>query len=183
MANTIFRGFLFLTFILSIGAQAVEIPDVHSGIEFDPDSNLIFIFSNGDTLHLYTEAPAFSRDMFTGGISGTEVGVSFDFGDPDFKGRLHYGFIDIRDGNHIFYPTYYKRTSSIDSGRAEIDILNKMRNKYDMIGWQKSGKIRLGYRVIDHKGKIMYDGRIQLRGFGPFVVDTSLIEGPLIKLQ
>jgi hypothetical protein len=51
-----------------------------------------------------------------------------------------------------------------------------------MINWQEKGKGTLGYRVINEKGRIIYDGTIGFKGTGPFKVDDTIIEGPFVNL-
>ncbi len=96
------------------------------------------------------------------------------------QGTLYYGFIHLKDGLYP-YPVFYKRTANIADGKAQVNI-SKLDGRYDMIGWEKSGKGVLGYRILNKKGTIIYDGKISFRGTGPFTVGSSIVEGPFVQL-
>jgi len=51
-----------------------------------------------------------------------------------------------------------------------------------MIGWGKSGKGTLGYRIIESGGNMLYDGVVSFSGKGPFKVAETIIEGPFVNL-
>jgi 3',5'-cyclic AMP phosphodiesterase CpdA len=51
-----------------------------------------------------------------------------------------------------------------------------------MVGWGKTGKGTLGYRLISNTGRILFDGHISFKGTGPFEVDDTIIEGPFVNL-
>jgi hypothetical protein len=114
--------------------------------------------------------------------TGTENGISFNFNDSAFNGKIYYGFIP--DPGEAIHPqvVFFKRSVKIEDGIAEIDIKNNMAGKYDFVDWQNTGRIRFGYRIASDDGQILYDGKIRLGGTGPFYVDTSIIEGPFINL-
>jgi len=61
----------------------------------------------------------------------------------------------------------FKKSSKIIEGKAEIDI-SILKGKYDIAGWEKNGKAKIGYRIADSYGKIIYDGIINIKGKGPF---------------
>jgi hypothetical protein len=163
-------------------AQGQAIPDVHSGLEFSEQGELVYVDREGNRLNLYSEWDGYTLDKLRSQPVGTENGVRFDFQQPLLEGKLYYGFIPEPGEVKHAYPIFFNRTAEIESGVAEIDIKGRMAGKYDFVDWQKTGLIRLGYRVVDGNGQLIYDGKIRLRGAGPFVVDTSITEGPLINL-
>ena len=97
-----------------------------------------------------------------------------------FDGVLYYGFIKPGDGKYP-QPVFFKKAAVIQDGKALIKI-SRMRGKYDMIGWEKSGFGTIGYRIIAPTGRMLYDGKISFRGKGPFRVGSSIVEGPFINI-
>ena len=163
----------------SVPAQ--DMPASYSNLGYDEQGRLYLQVS--DTLRLYADT---SRAWLTlnnlkGHPQGTDRGIAFDFNKDDFRGKLYYGFIPYNDAKFP-QPVFFKRAAKIEKGRAEIIILKKMSGKYDMIGWEKSGRGTLGYRVVDSKGNFLYDGVVSFKGTGPFEIDDSIIEGPFVNL-
>ncbi len=113
-------------------------------------------------------------------VSAWEKGVELDFGDPAIEGTLYYGLID--ETSRYKLPVLSKRTAKIKKGKAQIN-LTKLTGKYDFTGWEKTGKIRLGYRIIDKKGRIIADNRLNvLYENGKFLPSVSMIEGPFLSM-
>ncbi len=115
-----------------------------------------------------------------GNPAGNDQGLSFDFQDSLLNGNLYYGFIPYEDSKHP-QPVYFRSPAKIEGGKARVSIVN-LAGKYDMIGWQEKGKGTLGYRVVDDKGNMIYNGIISFKGTGPFEIDNTIIEGPFVNL-
>lgn len=165
----------------SLAAQkSIDIPAVYSNIAQDKKGLYLKMEDGRKLYELAPDAHGLSLDAFEGQVQGTQEGLAFDFGRVVPSGTIYYGFIAKGDSKHPM-PVYYKRTARIEKGRAEIPIAN-LTGKYDMIGWQKAGKGRMGYRVMDEKGRLLYDGRVDFVGRGPFEVAPSLVEGPVVDL-
>lgn len=176
--------FLLLSgFCLHVGifsalfAQSAKVPAVHSNIE-----------SGGELLEinlqntLYKELPAdqtIGLSNFVNCAKGTKDGLSFNFNLPWLEGTLYYGFIPYGDSKHP-QPVFFKRDAVISGGKAEMNIKDEMKGRYDMIGWAESGKGTLGYRVMNQHGLILYEGRVSFTGTGPFKVDVTVVEGPFV---
>ena len=114
-------------------------------------------------------------------VSGTHTGLFFDFKDESLNGKLIYGFIPMGDSKHP-HPVYFRIPAKIMQGKVAINIAQVLKGTYDMIGWEKSGKGTMGYRVVNEDGRILYDGKVSFKGTGPFEVDVTLVEGPFINL-
>ena len=166
---------------LSAQKSEVEIPEVYSHIKKDK-KELYLEMEDGRKLHEKTpDANGLTLEAMLGNIRGTEVGLRLDFGKVVPRGTVYYGFIPKGDSRHPL-PVYFKRTAEIKDGRADLPI-SQLRGKYDMIGWEHSGKGRMGYRVMNAEGQLLYDGRVDFRGRGPFEVAPSLVEGPVVDLM
>src|SRR5690606_37925878 len=52
----------------------------------------------------------------------------------------------------------------------------------DMVNWEKSGRGTLGYRIENHEGLLIYDGKVRF-GYndGKFEVHPTLVEGPFVN--
>ncbi|MEN8221086.1 MAG: fibronectin type III domain-containing protein [Pseudomonadota bacterium] len=155
-------------------SHAIDIPAVHPNIV---EINGRLVFAIGLSKPVKTE---YTLKQLVGNPISTNSGIQFNFG--KLNGKLYYGFINPGDG-HYPQPVFYKRASDIKKGQAHIDILNNLGGKYDMIAWKKTGRGTLGYRVVNKKGTILYDGKLAFTGKGPFQINAaSIIEGPFINL-
>jgi len=157
------------------------LPGGHPHLDRDPHGRLRLIHASGDTLREAVRAPDYSLRQMRILPRGTADGVRFDFGDSSFAGRLYYGLIPDQDAVDHRYPLYGRHVAAIEAGRAEADVRGRLAGKYDVVDWEEEGRLRLGYRVVSHEGDLIYDGRITLKGTGPFRVDTCLVEGPLLS--
>ncbi len=110
---------------------------------------------------------------------GAPEGLLFDFHNPDFSGVMYYGLYSSLPQRYA-YPVFFKKTAPIRQGKAFVN-LKQLAGRYDIAGWEKSGHLKLGYRIVNEKGVILYDGRINVKGKGPFAPDVTLEEGPLVN--
>lgn len=115
-----------------------------------------------------------------GNPQGDQDGIVFDFQDSTLNGNLYYGFIPFGDSKHPL-PVYFRSPEKIEAGKVNVSI-RELGGRYDMIGWEESGKGTLGYRIADDKGTMIYDGIIGFKGKGPFEIDDTIIEGPFVNL-
>jgi len=163
------------------GEDTLAIPAVHDRISRDSGGRLIYAGPEGDTLYADTGTARYTLSMFRRLPIGTESGVRFDFDDTAFSGRMYYGLMHGPAEVRHVYPMY-RRSVAIERGVADIDIAGKLDRVYDFTGWQLSRTVRLGYRVINDRGQMLYDGKILLAGTGPFTVVPSIVEGPFVNL-
>ncbi len=159
---------------------AQQIPASYSAIKLI-DGQIWLIDAQRRPVKLHSSAPRYTLEQLQGNPAGTDKGIAFDFRIPDLQGSLYYGFINFTDARHPL-PVYFKRVAKIENGKTQINIKDKMSGKYDMIGWEKSARGTLGFRVVDQRGNMLYDGRVSFTGTGPFAVAPSIIEGPFVNL-
>ena len=153
-----------------------DIPAVHSHLGKD-DKGVYFETEEGGRIYSQKEE-GLSLERFVRAPYGTKDGIAFDMGDG-LDGTLYYGFVSEQGKYH--FPVYFKQSSRISDGKASIDILNEMSGKYDMIGWEKDGKGTLGYRVVNERGRMLYQGRIAFSGKGPFECRPTIVHGPSVN--
>lgn len=199
------RSFVFYLsalFLVSVSnliyAQKKNIPTVHTNIHYD--NNGYYLDLKGKKLYAKPDNSGFTPEMFSNFIKGTQEGLRFDFRVKSLNGTLFYGFIPTEDSKYP-HPVYFSNTAEIIEGIAEVNI-KEMKGRYDMIGWEKSKVGILGYRVMSTTNNILYDGKINFDAtnflntdgkyheinYGqkvyakvePFIVDFSIIEGPLV---
>lgn len=164
----------------AIQKYGYKVPAVYSGIMPDDSGRLYFVsVKSGDTAWMVEKSVFYTLDNIRIDPTGTEKGLFFNFKDKTFFGTLYYGLYAKSNAKYP-QPVYFNRNSKIIEGKAEIDI-SIMKEKYDIAGWGESGKARIGYRISDNYGKIIYDGIINIKGKGPFEVDMSVIAGPYIN--
>ena len=154
------------------------VPEVHSNLEHD--ENGFYIPKNDRKIYELIETAEYTLEQVKGSPVGTATGIDFNF-QGLLNGTLYYGFVPYGDSKHP-HPVYFGRFMEIDSGRASINIAQSLRGRYDMIGWEKSGRGTLGYRVVNESGNFLYDGLVSFEGTGPFTIDITMIEGPFINL-
>lgn len=155
------------------------IPAIYSSIHSDSTGKL-FLYKNGQKIYACTKKPKYTLKSIKGNPSGQDSCISFDFNNPEFSGSICYGFIHPQDSKHP-QPVYFYKRSVIENGTTTIKIKNVLGGKFDMIGWEETGKGTLGYRIINNKGLMIYDGIISFSGKGPFIIDTTIIEGPFVN--
>jgi len=157
-----------------------KVPAVYSGILPNSIGDLFFVsVKTGDTSWMTEKQTFYTISNIRIEPKGTTTGLFFNFNNNEFFGTIYYGLYPNNSAKYP-QPIYFKRNTKIIEGKAEIDI-SALSDKYDIAGWEKSGKARVGYRIIDNYGKIIYDGAINIKGKGPFEVDMSIIAGPYIN--
>lgn len=176
------KKILLLTTVLIIIPFALfsqgYVPRIHSNIGTEAGK---LIIRDSATVYYLQEAKAkYTLEQALGNPRGDNKGIAFYFG-KDFKGWLYYGFIPYGDSKHPM-PVYFKKAADIIDGVALINIKENLSGKYDMIGWEESGKGTIGYRLVNELGDILYDGKVSFTGKGPFKVAPTVIQGPFINL-
>lgn len=167
-----------LFFLAAINLSGQKTPAVYSNIEFNENGNLVYKYR--DTTYTgIIHAPVYTIDDFTENITGSETGLAIQFKKSDFNGKLYYGLIHYNDSKHPL-PVYFRSFLAIENGYVHIDIKNQLGGRYDMVGWEKSGKGVIGYRIVDNEGNMIYHGRIAFKGTGPFTPSNVIIEGPFV---
>ncbi len=113
---------------------------------------------------------------------GLKNSIAFDFNSKRLNGKLYYGLIP--SDTKYPQPVFFKVSSKIKKGKAKINLMPLLTGKYDFINWQKTGIGKLGYRVVNEKGDIIYDGRLNFTfdfKTKVFKVVASIIEGPFVN--
>ncbi len=172
---------VLLTLLIVIsGLGAQEVPGVHSHMGFEAD-RLFIEKPRGERVYARDDEPRYTLQSLKGHPAGADEGILFDFKDRSLQGTLYYGFVNYEDARFA-QPVFFKRTSPIEDGHASIKIRDNLSGKYDMIGWQASGKGTIGYRVVDKTGQFLYEGRIRFKDQGDegFEIDDTIVEGPFV---
>ena len=171
-----------LILILSLTAfhsDALEIPVIHPNL-IEEDGNLFFVEEN-KKYPLKPVNTKFSPEQLVGHPKGSQEGIQFNFG--NLNGTLYYGFIKPKDGRYP-QPVFYQSSSSINKGKANINISSNLSGRYDMINWKENQVGTIGYRVAASNGTLLYDGKLAFTGNGPFQVNpASIIEGPFVNFS
>lgn len=168
-----------LLFILAIPIKAQDVPDVYENIKSNKTGVYLIIGKRGLYANPTNDLFLF-KDLYSN-IKGNSKGLSFDFKYPELNGTLYFGFINYKDGRFP-QPVYFKKSIPILKGKTNIPIADKLSGKYDMIGWEKSGKGVIGYRIMDENGTILYDGKTAFTYNGSqFKTVPMVIEGPFVN--
>ncbi|WP_281560252.1 metallophosphoesterase [Thalassomonas sp. RHCl1] len=158
------------------------IPKIFShAIKYQERQLVLHDEEKGLTYPLREEKPAYLLAQFTRAISGNKQGLTFDFtaGDNTVNGTLYFGLIDTKNSRYPL-PVYFKKTAEIIDGKAEVN-LKQLSGKYDATGWRKSGQGELGYRVVNNRGQMIFDGQVSfLYQGGEFRESLGFIQTPSI---
>ena len=171
---------LMTIFMISVASNAqnkTDIPAVYHNLFFDSNSKLYFLNENGEKVYEKEYKDHYNYNTIFGNPTGTDKGVAFDFG--NLNGTLIYGLIPKNDSKYP-QPVFLSRPVKIKNGKAEVNIIKRLSGIFDMVSWEKSGYLSLGYRVMNSKGEIAVDSKINLEGKGPFKVIPTIVDGPFI---
>jgi hypothetical protein len=172
--------FVFVSVTLFGQEKAVEVPFSYTRIIRD-GNKLFFKDPKTGKQDPQKTAKPFERIQNLASLPvGTKTGIAFDFHNPSFSGKLYYGLYSTLPQKYA-YPVYFKRVAKIKNGKAEIN-LQQLAGKYDIADWEKTGQMKLGYRIVNNKGVILYDGRVNITGKGPFSPAVTITEGPLVNM-
>jgi hypothetical protein len=169
--------FIFLLFFCAVFSQNT-VPKSYSNLFYD-ESGKLYFNKNGTKLYAVPPDTLYTLSKMKGNPKGTPYGIFFNFKDSTLNGTLYFGFYNT--DSKYSQPTYFKINSPIIRGKGFVEIKNSMKGCYDMIGWQKKGKGTIGYRIVDDKGRFIYDGKISFLYNKVFQIDTCIISGPFIN--
>jgi len=165
--------------LLVLPLKAQEIPATYSNI--GSDENGIYLQLENKRVYAVPAGDNFRFSDLYSNIIGTEQGLDLNFKFPELNGTLYFGFINYKDGSFP-QPVYFRESASIINGKAHIPIKEKLSGKFDMIGWEKSGRGILGYRIVNKDGTILYDGKAAFTNKDNlFTSAPTVIEGPFIN--
>lgn len=173
---------IIVFFSFNLTAQEIKVPKVHSNIEYRNGKLQFHDKTQKEWIDEVVKTPKFSYSKIVKDPIGTETGIRFDFQDTSFNGVINYGLIKL-EGIDFPQPVFFKKKSNIIKGKAKINILKALSGKYDFVNWNETGRLILGYRIINENGSFIYDGKINLLGKGPFNTDITILEGPFVTLQ
>ncbi len=172
---------LIAYFYLPVQSQNKQsIPAILNNIEYDDAGNLIHVSpKTGAISPMVSKNTFLTTDNILINPTGTEDGISFDFKKADFRGTIYYGMY-AKDGGKFPQPVFFKTPAKIVKGKADIN-LRALAGKYDIARYETTNKMKLGYRIVNSNGSIICDGKINIKGKGPFTVDVSIVEGPFVN--
>ena len=157
-----------------------DVPAIYHNILIE--SGQPVVVSGNKTLRLDPKAarPDYTVRMLKGAPKGTESGFVFTFTDVEASETLAGGslFYSLWDPQESRYPMpHYRFAAPIDErSQARVNMSN-LTGRYDLSGWETSGKGILYYRVTNAKGAIAYEGKVFFTS-KPFKVGASITAGP-----
>jgi 3',5'-cyclic AMP phosphodiesterase CpdA len=157
-----------------------QIPLVYTSIIENEQGKLIFIpITHGKEAPLVEEQTFFVLNNIRFIPSGSQTGLIFDFKNDSFNGTIYYGMF-ANESHKYPQEVYFRKSAWIRNGKAEIDI-SQLSGKYDIANLEETGKAKIGYRIVNTFGKIIYNGQLNIEGNGPFTPGLSIVEGPFIN--
>jgi hypothetical protein len=151
---------------------------LHPQLKENAAGKLYFDVAGEHYNEVFNAAP-FTLQNLQGNPQGTDSGILLDFGNNLGEGTLYYGLIPYGETQHP-QPVFFKSGLPIKNGKVHLPIRYNLEGKYDMVGWEQSGFGLMGFRVVNADGAILYDGRVQFQGTGPFSIGPTITEGPFI---
>lgn len=157
-----------------------KIPSVYKNIRINKEGKYYVKDNDGNIYTAKSGNKKINLTNMKGNPKGYENGIKFDFNNKNLSGKLFYGFINYTDSKHPT-PVYFKKNAVIENGKSEINI-ETTKGIYDMIAWEKNKKGTLGYRVMNNKGMLLYDGIISFKYANKkFKIAPTIIEGPFVS--
>lgn len=185
LASTrLFKAVLLLTSALSpiaIFSQTTAVPAVlGSQISYNSDGKLQLV-KNGQTLIESNKTDEFQLDQMLGNPTGAATGIALDFQDATLDGTVSYGTYDdtLKFPRVLFLP----RPVELKNGKALLEITKTFTGtSNDFLHIADKGAGVLAFRVVNSAGHILYEGRVAFTGKGPYTVQPTIVEGPLVNL-
>ncbi len=154
---------LVFNILLLQGQNLTQIPSVYSNIIPNEQGQLVFTpISGGEEGILTEKSPFYTLDNLRIQPTGTQEGLQFDFKNEKFTGTLYCGFY-AHNTSKFPQAVFFDKAIPIVKGVAEVNLASKT-GKYDIAHWEEKGQAKLGYRITDAYGKIIYNGKINVEG-------------------
>jgi len=159
----------------------IKVPKVYINIKNDKKKGLYFQI-DGRKIYENTEKSTYKINDFINAWKGDSKGLAFNSENKKLNGKMYIGLIHFSDSKYP-YPVYRSKSANIVNGKSHIPINEFFGGHYDMVGWAKTGRAAIGYRILDYRGNIIFNGTIGFKvAKKGFLVDTTIINGPLINL-
>lgn len=157
-------------------AQEHVVPSALSNIFYDADGRVYYRFGE-EKYYADTSSPRYTITEMSGRPIGTDSGLVLNFG--KMKGSVTYGLIPYSQMAHPL--PIFRHTKALKDGKAEINVVKDFNTTFDIVGWRDDKLFTIGYRIIDERGTMMYDGEISVSGDGPFKIEPAIYEGPFVS--
>ena len=178
--KTILFIFMITNFHIIIISQ-IEIPEVFINIKNDKEKGL-YLQLDDKKVYNNKKKSDYKISDFVNAWKGDDSGLSFNSENKELNGKMYIGLIHFKDSKYP-HPVYRNRSIDIKKGVSHIAIKKFFGGHYDMTGWEQSGKSVIGYRMLDYRGNIVFNGIIGFKVTkNGYEVDTTIINGPLINL-
>lgn len=160
------------------------IPAVYATLQYDKAGNLKGKATDGAPVTLYRKPTIFTLSGVLPDVQGEKDGLRLRFSAERLRGgSIVYGLIPY--GRHSYPTAVLRFETGIDStGGALLPVRKDLKEGYDHTGWQQSGRGVLGYRLLDARGDMVYEGKTAFaaddKGFSPL---PTVLRGPFLSCQ
>lgn len=179
--KTIFIFFYILS-TNTIISQATfdKIPKVYANI-FRDSIGKLYVLKDGIKIYEKPVVPTLLLKQAVAKIICTESGIQLDFEKENLEGTLNAGFIPYGDSKHPI-PVYIRNEYEVKNGKTTIAIKTDFAGNRDFVKWEDGKTFTLGYRLLNKKGLMLYDGKVSLAyQKGLFIKQPTIIEGPIVN--
>ncbi len=180
------KKFAFIFSILlghfSLQAQTNSLPAIPlvlNGIQYNANGKL-YLTKTAQALEEIDRKDHYTFSQMQAAPMGTETGILIDINKPAFNGTVAYGPFN----EMAAYPTiaFLPKDAKMKQGKALLEIKKIFTKANDFFKYEEKGKGVLGYRIMDSSGRIIYEGRVAFEGKGPYMVQPTIVEGPMINI-
>ncbi len=182
MKTKIIFLYLFSTISFTISSQTTfdNIPKVYANI-FRDSIGKLYVLKEGLKIYEKPVIPTLLLKQAVAKISCTDTGINLDFEKENLEGTLNAGFIPYGDSKHPI-PVYVRNDYDVKNGKTTIEIKTDFVGNRDFVKWEDGKTFTLGYRLINKKGLMLYDGKVSLSyQNGKFIKQPTIIEGPIVN--
>lgn len=115
---------------------------------------------------------------FVKSIAAKDKSFVFKFINKSLSGKLYYGLYPFDTGHP---PVIFKQQAKINNGKAKLKLKKILKEKYFVQPKNKKIPLRLFYRVINTKGKILYESKLNFRLKKHLKLLPSITHGPFVN--
>lgn len=182
MKTIIIFIFLFILSTNTIISQATfdKIPKVYANI-FRDSIGKLYVLKDGIKIYEKPVVSTLLLEQAVAKIICTESGIQLDFEKENLEGTLYAGFIPYGDSKHPI-PVYIRNEYEVKNGKTTIAIKTDFAGNRDFVKWEDGKIFTLGYRLLNKKGVMLYDGKVSIAyQNGIFSKQPTIIEGPIVN--
>lgn len=171
--------------LLRAQAALPTIPAIYAKLSYNAQGQLVGTDSDGKPIVLQRKPARYTLAGVSPSVQGTAEGLLFRFSSDGLRGgKLFYGLIPY--GKQTYPTAIYRFSAKIDSASnsAKLNIRKDLSAGTDISSWEKNGGGILGFRLIDAKGDLIFEGKQAFSATkAGFSARPTIVRGPFVSCQ